>query len=142
MLDINYYLRGAAGLLQKSRLATTSLPFSSSYAYSIYLDNHDFSYARILKTSREEGKGQGGRGKGVGKRPTSLVEECNMRMFLAVMICTKALVSKLRISIKLGSNAKRYGWLSANVCGRPSQQMSQSGRARQPCRLTKNEYSE
>lgn len=64
MLDINYYLRGAAGLLQKSRLATTSLPFSSSYAYSIYLDNHDFSCARILKTSREEGKGQGGRGKG------------------------------------------------------------------------------
>lgn len=133
MLDINYYLRGGAGLLQKSRLATTSLPFSSSYAYSICLDGPDFSYTRIVKKSKEEGK---------GKKPTSLVEECNIRMFLAVIICTNALVSKLRISIKLGSNAKRYGWLSAKVCGRPSQQMSQSGRARHPCRLTKKEYSE
>lgn len=43
MLDINYYLRGAAGLLQKSRLATTSLPFSSSYAYRICIDNHILS---------------------------------------------------------------------------------------------------
>lgn len=64
MLDINYYLRGGAGLLQKSRLATTSLPFSSSYAYSICLDGPDFSYTRILKKSEEEGKkGEGGREK-------------------------------------------------------------------------------
>lgn len=73
---------------------------------------------------------------------TSLVDECSMRMFFAVIIWTRALVSKCRISIKLGSNARRYGCDNANVCGRPSQVISQSDRARHPLRLTKKEYSE
>lgn len=63
MLDINYYLRGGVGLLQKSRLATTSLPFSSSYAYRIYQnDPRFFSYACLLKKRAGGGKGGGSGG--------------------------------------------------------------------------------
>lgn len=36
---------------------------------------------------------------------TSRVEECSIRMFLAVKICTQALVSTCLISMKLGSKA-------------------------------------
>lgn len=38
---------------------------------------------------------------------TSLVDECNMRIFFAVMMCCKAADSKSLISMKLGSNARR-----------------------------------
>ena len=74
-------------------------------------------------------------------RHTSLVLECSILMFLAVMICTNALVSKCLISMKLGSNASRYGWLRANVFGLPSQSIFQSGLARHPFLFTKNENS-
>lgn len=57
MLDVNCYLRGGVGLLQKSRLATMSLPFSSSYAYRIYSNDPDFSYACTLKEKRGGGVG-------------------------------------------------------------------------------------
>ena len=38
---------------------------------------------------------------------TSLVDECNMRMFFAVMMWTKIADSRSLISMKPGSNAKR-----------------------------------
>ena len=37
----------------------------------------------------------------VGGTNTSLVDECSMRIFFPVMICTKTLVSKCLISMKL-----------------------------------------
>ena len=72
---------------------------------------------------------------------TSLVLECNMRIFFPVIMCIKLLVSRCLISMKPGSNANRYGWLSAKQLGFPSQSIFQSGLARQPFLLTKNENS-
>lgn len=64
---INYYLRGGAGLLQKSRLATMSLPFSSSYAYSIcFRWSQNLSYTLMLRKERggrEKGSSSGSGGK-------------------------------------------------------------------------------
>lgn len=43
--------------------------------------------------------------------------------------------------MKFGSNARMYGYDNANELGVPSHEIFQSGRARHPLRLTKNEKS-
>ena len=63
-------------------------------------------------------------------------------MFFAVTMWTHAPLSICRTSMKLGSNAKMYGYDSAKDVGVPSQSIFHSGRARHPLRLTKNENSE
>jgi hypothetical protein len=74
---------------------------------------------------------------GDDRKRTSRDEECSMRMFLAVMMCTSMPVSMCRISIKLGSKAKMYGLKMPKACGVPSHVIIQSDRARQPLRFTK-----
>lgn len=70
---------------------------------------------------------------------TSRVLECNIRIFFAVIICTNIPVSICLISMKLGSKASMYGVKMANAFGVPSHVIIQSGLARQPFLLTKNE---
>ena len=66
------------------------------------------------------------------KLHTSLVDECNILTFFAVRMYTKLPVSMFRISMKLGSNARMYGWKIANEVGVPSHVIFHSGNARQP----------